>query len=196
MRIAVVADTHSHVHPTTDALLRDYAPNIILHAGDIGDLDVLDDLATIAPVHAVRGNIDGRDDGLPDAIAFDIYDPALDTPIPGGDHPYAPKYNDDARLLTIYMTHIAVYGPRLNRRTRTSADQHRADLVVCGHSHVPLLLKDRGMPVFNPGSCGPRRPPLPILFGTMDLTPTGTRFQHINCETGASWRPGDEERSV
>ena len=169
-RVAVVADTHSRPHPNLSELLRSLKPDVILHAGDIGDLTVLDTLAAIAPLHVVRGNIDGRDDGLPDSLRLDI--------VAGAD-----------RLLTIYMTHIAVYGPRLNKQSREWAQRHSADLVVCGHSHVPLLLRDRGIPVFNPGSCGPRRFALPILFGTMELSDSGTRFQHIDCETGQPWRP-------
>ena len=66
MRLAVVADTHSHPHAKTAERLLALAPDAILHAGDIGDLAVLDDLAAIAPVIAVRGNIDGRGNALPD----------------------------------------------------------------------------------------------------------------------------------
>ena len=57
LRVAVVADTHSHAHADAQLHLRAYAPDAILHAGDIGDLAVLDRLAEIAPVHAIRGNI-------------------------------------------------------------------------------------------------------------------------------------------
>jgi len=172
MRVAVVADTHSRPHPLTLELIAQREPMIILHAGDIGDLSVLDTLEALAPVHAVRGNIDGHADGLPDSLRLEFAD------------------GDDV-LLTVYMTHIAVYGPSLNKPTREHAKRHRADLVVCGHSHVPLLVRDKksGLPVFNPGSCGPRRFKLPILFGMLELTDTGTRFEHVDCETGAPWRP-------
>ena len=60
VRIAVVADTHSHPHADAAAQLAARTPDAILHAGDIGELDVLDALRAIAPVFAVRGNIDGR----------------------------------------------------------------------------------------------------------------------------------------
>ncbi len=170
MRVAVLADTHSNPHPATFELIAAFDPAFMLHAGDIGDLAVLDRLARIAPVHAVRGNIDGHADGLPDSLRLDL--------VAG-----------EERLLSIYMTHIAVYGPRLNTATRAAALHDEADLVVCGHSHVPLLVRDRGIPVFNPGSCGPRRFQLPILFGTMELGDEGTRLQHVCCETGSRWRP-------
>jgi uncharacterized protein len=52
--------------------LAEIAPAAILHTGDIGDLAVLDELATIAPIHAVRGNIDTRARDLPDARVLDI----------------------------------------------------------------------------------------------------------------------------
>jgi hypothetical protein len=61
--------------------------------------------------------------------------------------------------------------------------------VVCGHSHVPFIGRDRGLTVFNPGSIGPRRFHLPIVFGTMDVTPAGLRLGHVDCETGAPWTP-------
>jgi predicted phosphodiesterase len=64
-----------------------------------------------------------------------------------------------------------------------------ASLVVCGHSHVPFIGRDRGLAVFNPGSIGPRRFHLPIVFGTIDLSPTEVRLAHIDCETGTAWSP-------
>jgi uncharacterized protein len=57
-RLAVVADTHSKPHPATAERLAELEPDAILHAGDIGELSVLDELARRAPVFAVRGNID------------------------------------------------------------------------------------------------------------------------------------------
>src|SRR3954465_8553218 len=64
LRLAVVADTHSQPHPQAADPLAARAPDAILHAGDIGDLGVLDQLARIAPVHAIRGNIDVTSAGL------------------------------------------------------------------------------------------------------------------------------------
>ncbi|MEP7052113.1 MAG: metallophosphoesterase family protein [Pseudomonadota bacterium] len=67
-RLAVVSDTHSKPHPATEQRLRELAPDAILHGGDIGELSVLDALARIAPVYAVRGNIDVQGLGRPNAI--------------------------------------------------------------------------------------------------------------------------------
>ena len=75
VRLAVVADTHSQPHPAMAARLAELAPNAILHAGDIGDLAVLDELATLAPVYAVRGNIDSDARDLPDVLILAIAAP-------------------------------------------------------------------------------------------------------------------------
>src|SRR5215467_14572856 len=72
VRLAVVSDTHSQPHPATVTRLAEIAPDAILQAGDIGDLKVLDELARIAPVYAVRGNIDTHARGLPDALVLDV----------------------------------------------------------------------------------------------------------------------------
>jgi putative phosphoesterase len=169
LRVAVVADTHSQPHPSTVALLTAYRPDAILHAGDIGDLDVLDQLGAIAPVLAVRGNIDTRANALPDVLTVDI--------------------GDGERSLRVLLLHIGVNGPRLRADAARLARSHGASLVVCGHSHVPFIGRDRDMTVFNPGSIGPRRFHLPIVFGTMEIGPAGVRLAHVDCETGQRWSP-------
>ncbi len=168
-RLAVVADTHSAPHPDTEKLLRAVHPDAILHGGDIGDLAVLEQLAAIAPVYAVRGNIDVRAHDLPDVLTIDV------------------KTGD--RTLRLLLTHIAVFGPRLRAEVAKLARAEKASLVVCGHSHVPFIGVDRGLTIFNPGSIGPRRFTLPILFGTIDVTPTGIKLAHISAETGKAWSP-------
>jgi putative phosphoesterase len=173
LRLVVVADTHSQLHPRAAEHLASRAPDAILHAGDIGDLEVLEELARIAPVHAIRGNIDEHTSDLPDVLTLDLVRTAQD-PQP---------------LLRILMVHIGVYGPKLRAEVAASARAHSAQAVVCGHSHVPFIGRDRGLTIFNPGSIGPRRFHLPIVFGTMDVTPTGLRLAHVDCETGAAWAP-------
>ena len=63
------------------------------------------------------------------------------------------------------------------------------DIIICGHSHVPFIGVDRGITMFNPGSIGPRRFMLPIVFGMVDVTPSGVRLAHVDVETGAKWVP-------
>jgi putative phosphoesterase len=170
LRVAIVADTHSLPHPRAAELLKAQRPTAILHAGDIGDLGVLDDLARIAPVIAVRGNIDERAPHLPDVVTIDV----------------CAGSNSALRLV---ITHIAVYGAKLRADAAQLAARHSARLVVCGHSHVPFLGKDRGFTVFNPGSVGPRRMHLPIVFGMMEIANAKLSFRHIDCETGREWLP-------
>jgi putative phosphoesterase len=166
LRVAVVADTHSQPHPDAPRHLRALAPDAILHAGDIGDLTVLDRLAEIAPVHAVRGNIDSRARELPDELVVDLGD-----------------------RLRVYVTHIGVHGPRLVADVARRARAERAGIVVCGHSHVPFIGQDKGLTVFNPGSIGPRRFQLPIVFGSIELGADRVKLVHVDCETGARWLP-------
>jgi putative phosphoesterase len=168
LRIAVVADTHSRLHPRTLEHVAAFRPNAIVHAGDIGDLAVLDELARVAPVHAIRGNIDVRTAALPDVLVIDAQGPSR------------------VRAL---LVHIGVAGPRIRADVAKLARARDAELVICGHSHVPFIGRDRGLAVFNPGSAGPRRFALPIVFGTMVLDDRGVHFAHVDCETGARWAP-------
>jgi hypothetical protein len=166
----VVADTHSQPNASGLEHLAALAPDAILHAGDVGDLMVLERLAAIAPTFAVKGNIDGRASTLPDALVVKLVD--------GGQ-----------TALTILLTHIALAGPRLRADAAKLARGTRASVVVCGHSHVPFIGQDRGLSIFNPGSIGPKRFQLPILFGVLELDRQRVRLRHVDCATGAQWTP-------
>jgi putative phosphoesterase len=181
LTIACVADTHSQPHAAIAERLAAIAPDAILHAGDIGDPAVIDGLAATAPVFAVRGNIDTRS-AFPDVLTLDLVDRAD----PAGDGEDGPG---GAPRLRIYLTHIAVAGPRLRGDVARAARTEQAQLVVCGHSHVPFIGRDRELTVFNPGSIGPRRFHLPIVFGTIAVAPQGIRLAHVDCETGQPWLP-------
>lgn len=172
LRLAVVADTHSRPHPAAAGLLRALAPDAVLHAGDIGDLGVLDELREIAPLHAIRGNIDVRDAALPDVITVELEVPVA--PVPS---------------LRLLLVHIGQAGVRLRADAARLARSERASLVVCGHSHIPFVGVDRGLTIFNPGSVGPRRFALPIVFGLVELDARGLRFIHVDAETGGRWMP-------
>ncbi|HEY4117312.1 MAG TPA: metallophosphoesterase family protein [Byssovorax sp.] len=175
-RIAVVADTHGAPHPRAEELVRELAPIAILHAGDIGGGDVLTRLAAIAPLYAVRGNIDPRAAETPDAWTVDVT-------------------RAGAVVLRVLVFHIAVAGPRLRADAARLARAEGANLVVCGHSHVPFVGRDHGLVVFNPGSIGPRRFHLPIVLGVVDVTEQGVSFGHVDCETGAPWSPPEAPRA-
>jgi putative phosphoesterase len=170
-RFAVVADTHSKPHPDTRARLSELAPDVILHAGDIGDLAVLDELRAIAPVLAVRGNIDAKVPGVPDLVLAELQ-------------------QGEVLKLRLLLVHIAVYGGiKLRAEVARVARAERASLVVCGHSHVPFIGRDRGLSVFNPGSIGPKRFSLPIVLGAIDVTASSATLRHIDCRSGQTWLP-------
>jgi uncharacterized protein len=168
--VVVVADTHSQPHPNARAIIRKLAPRAILHAGDIGNLSVLDGLRELAPLLAIRGNIDEHAPGLCDSLDIEF------------------KVGE-RRVLKVFLTHIAVYGPKLHGEVARSAATHGAGVVICGHSHVPFLGRDKGLVVFNPGSIGPRRFTLPITLGVLSFAPSGISFRHVSCETGETWLP-------
>lgn len=170
LRVVVVADTHSQPHPHAARHIAALAPSAILHAGDIGDLGVLEGLAKIAPVIAVRGNIDERASDLPDSVSIAVR--------AGGE-----------TALTLLLMHIAVYGPRIRADAARLANKRGARLIVCGHSHVPFIGQDQGLTVFNPGSIGPRRFHLPIVFGVLEVAAGKLSIRHVSCETGEAWSP-------
>jgi putative phosphoesterase len=169
-RLTVVSDTHSKPHERAYEAIAESQPNVILHAGDIGDVRVLDDLATIAQVFAVRGNIDQRLPGIPDVFVIEL------------------AVTNDV-ILRLMMLHVGVYGPRLRAEVTRMARVEKASIVVCGHSHVPFIGRERELTVFNPGSIGPRRFGLPIVFGTLDVSRREVSMRHIDCETGLLWEP-------
>ncbi len=169
-RVAIVADTHSKPHPKIGAHLAERKPHLILHGGDIGDLEVLRQLEAYAPTIAVRGNIDANTPDVPEAVTIDC------------------RRGPDL-MLRIFLTHIAVYGPKLRADVRKRAQAAKAGLVICGHSHVPFLARDGALAVFNPGSIGPRRFQLPITFGMLSLDEGRVRLEHVDCETNLKWLP-------
>lgn len=171
LRMVVIADTHSAPHAQAETHIRALAPDAILHAGDIGDLAVLEPFAAIAPLTVVRGNIDDRAPDLPDHVVLAI------------------GSAQRGLALRILLTHIAVRGPRILKPAAALAHEHEAQLIVCGHSHVPFLGRDRGLTVFNAGSVGPRRFHLPIVFGVVEIADGRLTMRHIDCESGEEWRP-------
>ena len=170
LRLVLVADTHGKPHPDSARHIAARRPDAILHAGDIGDLGVLDELSKLAPVVAVRGNIDARVPGVPDVVAIEIQSP-------------------DRCVMRLLLVHIAVYGTKLRSEVWRRAVAEKADMVICGHSHLPFAGRDRGVMVFNPGSIGPRRFGLPIVFGVFEVASGKASLTHVDCETGLDWTP-------
>jgi uncharacterized protein len=149
-RIALVSDTHNLLRPELLAFVE--GADAIVHAGDICDQAVLDTLAAIAPLTAVRGNNDrgAWADALPVQTTVDV----------GG-----------ARLAIVHEL------PDL--RGDPAADG--IAVVVSGHSHKPALDTRDGVIYVNPGSAGPRRFKLPISAAMLTIAKDGAlHVEHVN----------------
>jgi uncharacterized protein len=170
MRLVAISDTHGSPHPAAAGLVRRLAPAVILHAGDVGVRSILDELGAIAPTVAVRGNVDSRALGLPDVATIELIE------------------RDQPRFV-IVLVHVGLAGTRLRREVRTLVTDRDAQLVVCGHSHMPWIGLDGSIATLNPGSCGPRRFSYPITIGVIDLAPRGVDLSHVDCEIGERWMP-------
>ena len=120
-RIAVISDTHNLLRPEVVKLIE--TCEVIVHAGDISTLDILDRLEELKS-------------GLPQVLTFDLFG------------------------RTVCMTHIK----------RNIPQDHKADLVIYGHSHRYSCAKEGDAVILNPGSCGPRRFNQEITMAILTLT--------------------------
>lgn len=139
MLIGVISDTHGLLRPEAVAALRE--SEHILHAGDVGDAEILAQLETIAPVTAIRGNIDrsGKCAQLP------------------------PFVLEELAGQSIYMLHDRNELDLVPEAAGIAA-------VVSGHSHQPQIEWRKGVLYLNPGSAGPRRFSLPVSLGFLDIS--------------------------
>ena len=147
--IGVISDTHGLLRD--EALTALQGSDLIIHAGDVGSPDILPRLATLAPVIAVRGNIDT------DAWASILPPTAL----------------AEASVVRIYILHD-IHQLDLNPAAA------KFDIVVSGHSHKPARTERDGVTYLNPGSAGPRRFHLPITVARIDLRQSPWRIQFID----------------
>jgi putative phosphoesterase len=149
VKVVVLADTHAPRRwrtcpPRVAGHLR--GADLILHAGDVCTAGVLDELAAYAPVRAVRGNNDGPDVaawGAPDTLEADL---------------------DGVRLAMVHDS-----GPSRGRAARLRLRFPHADLVVFGHSHIPVNQATDGQRIFNPGSPTDRRRQPHGTLGVLDV---------------------------
>jgi hypothetical protein len=139
VQIGVISDTHGLLRPEAIEALR--GSQYIIHAGDVGAPEILDKLAAIAPLTAVRGNIDKA--------------------------AWAQKLSETEVLkaggICIYVLHDL---ERLDLEPKAAG----FSVVVTGHSHVPKQETRDGVLYFNPGGAGPRRFKLPITVGRLTIT--------------------------
>jgi putative phosphoesterase len=136
MLIGVISDTHGLLRPEALESLR--GSEYIIHAGDVGDPEILRRLAEIAPVTAVRGNVDQE--------------------------PWAGSLHEVEVLevggVSTYVLHDL---KQLDLRPESAGFA----AVVSGHTHVPHIESRRGVLYLNPGSAGPRRFKLPVSVGKL-----------------------------
>jgi uncharacterized protein len=138
MRVGVISDTHGLLRPQAFQALQ--GAEHILHAGDVGDRNILTELAKIAPVTAIRGNIDE-----------------------GGACGYLPATEMvDLAGRGVYMLHDA-------NRLDLNPEAAGIAAVISGHSHKPLVEWRRGVLFLNPGSAGPRRFQLPVTVAWLNI---------------------------
>jgi len=135
-RVGLISDTHGLLRPEVKTFLR--GCDFIVHGGDIGGLDILEELTALAPVTAVRGNND-KDN-------------------------WADKLSQD-EILQVGDIFIYVIHDLAELRIDPLAAGVR--VVVSGHSHKPLTSERDGVLFVNPGSSGPRRFKLPISIGEL-----------------------------
>ncbi len=140
--IGVISDTHGVLRPEAMKALR--GVDLIIHAGDVGRMDILDELRQIAPVYAVRGNVD-----------YEAWAWAL---------PLTERVQVDQHvILVLHDLHQLGLTP----------DVHGIAAVISGHSHQPVIEQKRGMLYLNPGSAGPRRFHLPVSVARIQVTARG-----------------------
>ena len=136
--IGVISDTHGLLRPEAMEVLR--GSDHIIHAGDVGSPEILEKLSTIAPVIAVRGNIDqgAWSRRFPETQVLELSG------------------------VSIYVLHDLA---QLDLKPKAAG----FSVVVSGHSHVPKQETRDGVLYFNPGSAGPRRFKLPVSLGRLVL---------------------------
>jgi putative phosphoesterase len=130
MLVGLVSDTHGLVRPEIFEALRGVA--LILHAGDVGGLGILDQLRVIAPVRAVYGNTDSPGEpGLEARLRLEV----------------------EGRSIHVSHGHELGGGPTAEKLLA----RYTADIIVYGHTHKPLVERAGTRLVVNPGAAGPRR---------------------------------------
>lgn len=131
-KIGLLSDTHGYLDP---AVFKYFATcDELWHAGDIGDLSLLEELEQFLPTRAVYGNIDGAD--IRAATKEDLI--------------------FDCEGLRVFITHIGGYPGRYTARVRTLLDRYQPDLYICGHSHILKVIPDKKRKLLhiNPGAAG------------------------------------------
>ena len=150
--LGVISDTHGLLRPEAVETLR--GSDLILHAGDIGTPEILEALAQIAPLTAIRGNVDTD----PWARAL----PENEVVEAGG--------------VSVFILHNL---GQLDLKPEAAGFR----VVVYGHSHQPRIEEKNGVLYFNPGSAGPRRFHLPVNVGKLVIEAGKVRAELVELKT-------------
>jgi putative phosphoesterase len=188
VKIGVVSDTHGFFDARLDELLA--GVELILHAGDVGKQDVLDDLAKIAPVRAVRGNVDSLQLGLPTSLSLKVGGMRSGGVSRTGPT-QTPMFESGLQSSVAVQVEILHQLPATQAELEKWASQERQQglapqgldaflggfqqstrVVIFGHSHVPCVVPLAGKLFFNSGSAGKQRFSLPRCCGLLAVSAT------------------------
>lgn len=158
-RIGLISDTHGLLRP--EALNTLKGSKLIIHAGDVGNPEILEQLETVAPIVAVRGNVDTQ------RWAAKLPATAI----------------AEAEGTTIYVLHNLA---ELDLNPAGAGFQ----IVVSGHSHKPSRNEREGVLYVNPGSAGPRRFNLPITVAQLQLTRGSWKVEFIELVPSSESKAG------
>ena len=157
-RIGLISDTHGLLRP--EALRALKGLDLIVHAGDVGDPEILDALKALAPVFAVRGNVDTE--------------------------PWAQALPETEVVNTGRATLYVLHDLGALDLDPAAAGFH---IVVSGHSHKPVWAERDGVLFVNPGSAGPRRFDLPVTVAILQLDAEPWKIDFINLLEGQAKKP-------
>ena len=148
MVIGIISDTHGLLRREALSALR--GAEHIIHAGDVGDPNILDALRKVAPLTAIRGNIDrsGSCSHLPATELAEF-----------GDH-------------NIYVLHNLA-------ELDIDPTAAGISVVISGHTHQPKIERRKGVVYLNPGSAGPRRFSLPVSVAMLNISSSGIKPELI-----------------
>lgn len=132
VKIGLLSDTHGYLPPS---LFEHFAKvDEVWHAGDIGTVQLAEELEKFKPLRAIVGNIDGHELRIryPETLFFTMEN------------------------VPVLMTHIGGYPPRYNNESKPLIEKHKPHLFICGHSHILKVMPDAKYNLLhiNPGACG------------------------------------------
>ena len=155
MLVGVVSDTHGYLNPRVPELLR--GVDRILHAGDIGDEEIILELGRIAPVTAVRGNNDRQ----------------------GPTSLYPLEVREALSGCGLLLTHEVKVPKLIDAPAVLAYREAGVDLVVYGHSHIAFQERRGEVLFFNPGAAGKRRFKVVPSIGILTICPACRRWLHL-----------------